>query len=492
MAWLSPRDTLEENEIERGLQSLIRDGLASQAMAVLTGGVFLVAIACNLGASNLVIGLLAAIPPLTQILQIPSIFLVNKVRNRRAVSLLASLISRVPWLVVALAPFIFPPQAGLAVIVIALIVHTSAAAVSGCAWNSWMRDFVPENKMGGFFSKRMQLATGLGLMLSLVGGVGIDWWKKAYPDQEILAYSFLFGAGFIAGMIGVYYISRIPEPRMKPADNTGFLKMLWEPFRNINFRKLLMFSGSWSFAVNLAGPFFTVYMLRRLDTGMSLVVALSIVSQVSNFLFLRIWGGFTDKYSNKSVLAVSGPLFLICILGWTFTTMPEKHIFTLPLLVILHVVMGIAAAGIALASGNIALKLAPRGEATAYLAANTLVSSVAAAISPILGGKFADFFAQRSLSLVFKWQSPAKEVVFDTLSFSHWDFFFALAFFAGLYAMHRLSFIEEEGEVEESVVREELLSVIVSPIRSLSTAAGLFQVISFPVSAVNRMRKRFL
>jgi phosphate/sulfate permease len=93
---------------------------------------------------------------------------------------------------------------------------------------------------------------------------------------------------------------------------------------------------------------------------------------------------------------------------------------------------------------------------------------------------------------IFRWQSPAKEVVFDTLSFSHWDFFFALASFAGLYAMHRLSFIEEEGEVEESVVREVLLSVIVSPIRSLSTAAGLFQVISFPVSAVNRIRKRFL
>jgi len=65
------RDTLTEEEVQSGLRSVIKDGLASQTMATLTGGVFLVALALKLGASNLVIGLLAAIPPLTQLIQIP-------------------------------------------------------------------------------------------------------------------------------------------------------------------------------------------------------------------------------------------------------------------------------------------------------------------------------------------------------------------------------------------------------------------------------------
>ena len=49
--------------------------------------------------------------------------------------------------------------------------------------------------------------------------------------------------------------------------------------------------------------------------------------------------------------------------------MPEKHVLTFPLLVALHVLMGVAMAGITLATGNIGLKLAPSGEGTSYLAA---------------------------------------------------------------------------------------------------------------------------
>lgn len=68
------KDTLTEEEIQSGLKNVIKDGLASQTMITLTGGVFLVAFALKLGASNQIIGLLAAIPPLAQLIQIPSIY----------------------------------------------------------------------------------------------------------------------------------------------------------------------------------------------------------------------------------------------------------------------------------------------------------------------------------------------------------------------------------------------------------------------------------
>jgi len=70
------KDTLTEEEVQSGLRAVIRDGLASQAMVTFTGGAFLVAFALKLGAPNLMIGLLAAIPPLMQLVQIASIYLV--------------------------------------------------------------------------------------------------------------------------------------------------------------------------------------------------------------------------------------------------------------------------------------------------------------------------------------------------------------------------------------------------------------------------------
>ena len=54
----------------------------------------------------------------------------------------------------------------------------------------------------------------LGIILSLAADFYIDYWRKHFPHIELYGYSGLFAAGFIAGMIGVYFISTIPEPRM--------------------------------------------------------------------------------------------------------------------------------------------------------------------------------------------------------------------------------------------------------------------------------------
>ena len=479
------KENITEEELQRGLRSVTIDGVMSHLMGVLTGGVFLVAIALKLGASNFQIGLLAAIPPLMQIVQLPAIFLIEKFRSRKTIAVYSALISRFGFLLVVLSPFLFSPSIGLAILIISVLFYSGFGGIGGCAWNSWMRDLIPENQMGSFFSNRLRIATILGVFVSLLASMFIDFWKKSFPDVEIYAYSGLFLVGFLVGLIGVFYLSKTPETAMK-VQKTEFLKILTQPFKDVNFRRLMFSLGSWSFAVNLAAPFFTVYMLSKLGLGMSMIVALSIVSQVFNFTFLSLWGKWADKFSNKSVLAVSGPMFMLSILGWTFTTMPEKYFLTFPLLIIIHIVMGIATAGVTIASGNIGLKLAPKGHATAYLATNTLVNSFAAGIAPILGGKFADFFAARNLSLVLKWSSPSRELVFQALNFQHWDFFFGLAFLIGLYAIHRLSTVEEQGEVDDEVVRAEFMDAIKRPIRSLSTGAGLFQIISYPYSFIER------
>ena len=485
---LKPQDTLSEQEINAGLSNVIKDGIASQAMGILTGGAFLIAFAVKLGASNLTIGLLAAIGPLSQLLQLPSIFLVEKIRNRRAIAVVAATLSRLCWLLIAISPFIFPAKIAIAVLLILLIAVSAFGAVSGCSWNSWMRDLIPQEILGSFFSKRMRIATGVGIVLSMAAAGFLDYWKKLFAQQEIGGYSILFLVGFAAGMLGVYFLAKTPEKRMPTIEGKPKLfKLLILPFRDENFRKLIAFLCSWNFAVNLAGPFFMVYMLKRLGLSMSFIIALSIVSQVFNFLFLKIWGRFTDRFSNKSVLAISGPLFIFSILAWTFTTTPEKHFLTIPLLIAIHIVMGLSSAGVSLASGNISLKLAPQGQATTFLATNTIVNSVAAGIAPILGGKFADFFSGRQLEWTLKYTSPTGDFSLLTLSLKQWDFFFALAFIIGLYSLHRLAMVKEIGEVEEKIVTRELFVEVRSQVRTLSSVEGLRQMISFPFVIVRNL-----
>jgi hypothetical protein len=71
--WFKTVETLSETQLQSALKNIIKNSAASQAMGILTGGAFLVAFAVKLGASNFVIGLPAAISPLAQLLQLPSI-----------------------------------------------------------------------------------------------------------------------------------------------------------------------------------------------------------------------------------------------------------------------------------------------------------------------------------------------------------------------------------------------------------------------------------
>src|SRR6266700_6115224 len=56
---------------ERASRLVLYDALSHEAMGALTTGVFLVGFAVALGASNFAIGVLAAVPFLAQLLQIP-------------------------------------------------------------------------------------------------------------------------------------------------------------------------------------------------------------------------------------------------------------------------------------------------------------------------------------------------------------------------------------------------------------------------------------
>jgi MFS family permease len=476
---MTPKETLSEDEITNGLAYVLKDGLATQAMVTLTSGVFLVAFGLHLGASNTVIGLLAAIPPLTELIQMPAISVVENIRNRRLVCVGASIIARLFWVVIALIPFLFGPAAAIPVLVLSLVLYGSISAISHCSWNSWMRDFVPEEILGSFFSRRLSLSLALGVVLSLAASAFIDFIQRnpAYPPNT--AYSVIFLGGFVAGLFGIWYMSKIPEPLMKVTAKVPALDQIRSSFRDENFSRLIVFLGAWNFATNLAAPFFTVYMLVMLDFDITVVIAFAVLSHTSSVLSYGMWGRIADRFSNKSVLRVSGPLFMICILGWTFTTMPTRHLLTIPLLIGLHILIGVSTAGVTLASANIGLKLAPHGGATAYLATINIINSLAAGIAPILGGLFVDSFKATELSLTLNWKSVDTAFAIQTLDIQYWDFFFVFAFLIGIYSIHRLALVKEAGEVEDRLVVHELIAQVSREMRNLSTVGGLRYMLRF-------------
>jgi MFS family permease len=463
-------------------------------MATLTTGVFLTGFMVSLGASNAAIGVLAAVPFAVQFLQLPAVVLVERLRTRRAICAWSAAIGRSFLVAAAMAPFL-PHDTGIILLVASIACYQAMAAIAGCSWNSWMRDLVPESSFGRFFGRRAAATTALATALALGCGLLIDRWKTlqpanhssiytylfSSPEQGSSVYTYLFLTSAGIGFIGVWLLAITPDQPMPPATNRPAAHtLLLTPFRDGNFRRLMAFLGSWNFAANLAAPFFAVYMLKTLGYSMTTVIVLTTASQLSNLAALGIWGSLIDRFSNKAVLEVSAPLFLACTLAWTFTGLAWVKPGIFWLLLGIHMLMGIATAGIALASGNIAMKLSPAGQATAYLATNSVVSATCASIAPIIGGLCADFFARHDLSFAFTWKGGGASVTLPVIDLHALTFLFGIASVVGLYALHRLSFVQEATGTTDRLLLRHLLVEARRSIHSLSSAAGLLRVVKAP------------
>ncbi|MEJ2133539.1 MAG: hypothetical protein P8Y95_18385, partial [Gammaproteobacteria bacterium] len=90
-----------------------------------------------------------------------------------------------------------------------------------------------------------------------------------------------------------------------------------------------------------------------------------------------------------------------------------------------------------------------------------------------------------------RWQEPGGELDFTTLHLEQWDFFFMLAAAVGLYSLHRLSFVQEAGDVEERVVLQALAAETAAGVRSsISSVPGVRLLSDFPLDLVRRAVSR--
>lgn len=486
MAALLPQSTVTDAERERGLSLLVTEAAFSGGAAALTTGVILTAFALHLGASTVMVGLLASAPFLAQLLQLPAILLVERLRTRKRIAVLSSILGRLMLAVMAATAF-FHGISSLLVFLAAQFILCGLGAIGGCAWHAWLRDLAPEERLGSVFARRTAWLTTISLLLGLAAAFALELTPAGSRDRS-LVFAAMFAVGCVTGLVSARIVSGMPEPLMPPAAGPIRLaELLRRPFADRNFSRLLGFVASWQFAINLATPFFTVFIVRQLRFDVSFVMVLSVVSQIANLLALRTWGMLSDRFANKSVLTVCAPAYLLAIAAMIGASQFDSRELVAGWLMVLNMIMGGALAGATLAATNIALKLSPKGSATAYVASNAMITAVAAGIAPILGGLLADFFARRELALMLRWTSPHGVLTLPVVLTS-WDFYFLLAGLIGLYALHRLSLVEEHGEIERREMVNQVISETWRNVRNVSSVAGLRATTDLPASLLRDAR----
>ncbi|MGN6528815.1 MAG: MFS transporter [Burkholderiaceae bacterium] len=475
---LQPQATITDHDLARARRALVGDSGWASVCGALFGGVVLAGYAIAAGAGPFAIGLLAAVPYIVQALQLPATVLVERHgrRKRLAVPLLAG--ARVIILLIALLPLWPASRATIPLLLLGKFGICALSAVAACGINSWMHQLLSGQPLGSFFAKRLVAGTVLGCVFTL--GVG---WLLDHPPRgrADLAYAIAFAGSGVAGLVSCAWLARCPEPHMAPAGPVVRARdKLAAPFRDRNYRRLLVMLGAWNFASNFAAPFLTVYLIQQLGVGMGTVTELWVVNQVANALTMFAWGRVSDRLSNKAILSVALPVFFLCTVGLVFARAGAPFGLEMALLVLVHAAMGVVGGGIGLATGNLGIKLAPPGEGTSYLSAVGLVSSAAGGLAPLVAGAVGEWLQSSQFALVLRWVSNATTHELSVLRFEHFEFLFAIAGLLGLYVMHALSRLEEGEEVSERRVVQELLLEAQRSVDQLSSVGSLLSsVFSF-------------
>ena len=477
--FLRPSPTLSQEDVRRSLRLMTWDSVLAGAMFSLGSGGFMAAYALALGANNLQVGILAALPPVSQAMQLPSILLVEKLRVRKAIGLPSWFLAQLMWLPIAAVPFVLdtPGSAAIGAVIVLLALRGLFTSVWVTSQTSWMRDLVPQNMLGRFYSTRLAMMTVAVVLVGLGGSFFVAWWQgMAPPDQAIFAYSFLLLGGWLAfGLVGPALAGFSREPLMPPAPEAdrSALSIILEPLRDANFRSLLRFLLFWNFALNLAVPFFAVYMLTRLGFSLPMVIGFTMLSQISNVLFARVWGAMADRFGIKTVLSLAASLYLLVIIGWVFTTNPDRHFLSIPLLVVLHVFAGVGAAGVLLTIQTIALKTAPEGRATPYIGIAAVATGVGAGAAPIVGGALGDLFVGHLFRVDLSWTYSGGIIELPALTLTGIDFLFVVSFVLGAMSLNLLTRLREEGAADREVVMQELMAGASPVLRAVSSVPGV-------------------
>src|SRR3954469_7374427 len=242
---LRPDTVVTPDDLARGKHALVKDAAWASLVGALYGGVILVGFALELGATPFVIGLLAAIPFLSQLGQVPAILVIERLRQRRKIAVLVVTGARVLILSLALLPWIDGSHTQLTVLVGAQIAITLLGSFAACSINSWFHQILAGQDLGALYAQRLFWSTMLASLGALAAGNLIEHWPFG---DKLQAYSACFAMGGVAGFLGARALARIPEPHMhRTGPALPILSLLCSPLADLNFRRLIIFMASWNF-----------------------------------------------------------------------------------------------------------------------------------------------------------------------------------------------------------------------------------------------------
>lgn len=348
---------------------------------------FVVLFALAYGANNGQIGLVTAAANLLGAISLFPGARLGERSGRRKLFIVWSAggLARLALLGLALLPLLLTnPQMAVILIVALNGLRAFMNNLGNPAWTAFVADLVPNFMRGRYFSSRNTVMGIAGLLILPLAGLiirnGNGWLGLPY-----FGYQVVFFMAFAAGVVATLCFWRIPEPPPTAppesvSQTTTFRQILSQ---HPNFWGLVISGFIWNLALQVAAPFFNVYLVSHLGANTAQVGFVNGVSALTALFGQQFFGRLMDKKGAWRVQSITGLLIPGLPLAWMFITQPW-HVG------IINTFGGFLWAGYNLANFNLLLELTPNHQRSQAVALYQTAVFASAVLGPLLGGYLAD------------------------------------------------------------------------------------------------------
>jgi MFS family permease len=336
----------------------------------------------TLGATNSQIGALSAATNLASAVGLmPGARLSEQSGQRkRIVVLTGGLAGRLALLLLAIVPSVLGSSAVIYAVMALFALRAFFNQLGYPAWSALVAALVPKSIRGRYLSSRnigLALAALIftplaGRIIQTIGGT---------PGYQV---ALLIAGG--VGLLATSVFARIREPYAMPAGAVTRPAGLRALDLLRSHRHFAAFTGValvWNLALMIAGPFFSVYLVRTLQGTPTQIGILAAVYSLGNMLGQRLWGRLNDRRGAAWVMRLTGLLIPVVPLAWSRAPGPWW-------LVPVEFTSGFMWAGYLLANFNLLLGLSPETQRERFVALYQTVVFGAAFVGPLIGGALAD------------------------------------------------------------------------------------------------------
>ena len=399
---MTPSPDSASKTLRKDLGLCTMEGVVASPMVFLTigGNFILAALLIQVFAVNHAFyGLLASLPAWANTFQLLLVPILSRYFSARTIMLANAWMQLLVWTIFTALLSAFPP-AGHEVPATFLLFFLAAMALTqaltGVGWTTWLQEWIPPRIRGRYLGRRNRWCSLAMILFLLAAGFFVET-----KGGELSGYLSLFWVVIVLRLVGIGFLHRIQPSRqdsvqvLAPAGWTAQMQSLRQ---NTSFRNFVFYAALSAFWMNLAGPFYPVFMYENLDLSLRSVKQFIIVGSLTGALAWPFWGRLCDRFGAKPVIIASMILWETPNLLWSFLTPQTSFV-----LYGLFAWGGCVACGFFMGTFNLLLKIVPRSAKLSGISVNLAASSLAAGIAPILAGFiFQNMVAEAHIDLAYR------------------------------------------------------------------------------------------